>query len=724
MRVAARRGPALPGAGYPMAAVCEGPQGTPRMSDFLRGISLQYSCDELDRATHGWNASRKLGSGSYGSVYKGELEDGSEVAVKVIDLKAVGAQGQDPEMAGFEDEVKTLSKFRHPNLVTLLGWGKQAHYRYLIYELLSGGDAFQRVHLSKTSKGAKPFQWYERVSVLLDAATGLSHMHNSRPKAFHRDIKAANILLDRHGTAKMADFGLSCTASQCPDGKDHRHVDVKVVSGTPGYACPIYAKTGRVTEASEVYSFGMVMLELMTGIPPAMSARNGGIVYPIANTIAPRSPGALERTMQNVDAHANFPSALLSELAALALRCADPVNDQTRPRFVEVVRALRSLAERFPKPGLDPDMLGLRGISMDGSTLSGGCSPQSVEAARIAGSTASSSSSPAGASAGEAPYYLEVVAAEGFDVAAFPTSFRRLQLSSFAGDGFSPSSPGSLMVAPVGRQHQPEFFEAWLPDPQLLQCVSRTAFNLVWLAGSSPGTATAPRLVPRGANDIAVNGQVPARTPEGTTLAPGVEIGFPYKATEGGLVFFLRLRLLQVDSDASSAAASLVAVGDTAPLPRFASDRSLPQAPRAAGPASWTLRCVHAEGATQEELVALGPEFCDLLVSEADPVPLAVGRQHQQRRFDALLAKSLPCMSFISRTHMRVEAQRNAVQVTNLSQNPVYIDREPLAKGEVRQLSRGQVLSFARLEGTSHVLFLSFAVCSGEHPLQDTPEEA
>merc|ERR1719352_2115691 len=104
-------------------------------------------------------------------------------------------------------------------------------------------------------------------------------MHNSKPKGFHRDIKAANILTDKHGTAKMADFGLSCTSKA---GSDNLHVTCKTISGTPGYACPIYSKTGRVTEGSEVYSFGMVLIELLTGLAPAAAdpQRPGGVIYP------------------------------------------------------------------------------------------------------------------------------------------------------------------------------------------------------------------------------------------------------------------------------------------------------------------------------------------------------------------------------------------------------------------------------------------------------------
>ncbi|CAJ1417256.1 unnamed protein product, partial [Effrenium voratum] len=178
----------------------------------------------------------------------------------------------------------------HPHLVTLLGWGQHGLHRYLVYEYLSGGDVFQRLH--KCHTGQRTFLWHERLSVLQHAASGLSHLHNSTPKAFHRDIKSANILLDRHGTAKMADFGLACTGRH-----GAQNVTVKSVGGTPGYKCPIYERSGLCTEGSEVYSFGMVMLEVITGLSPSSTDPKvpGGLTFPIAERVAPNLPGALQR---------------------------------------------------------------------------------------------------------------------------------------------------------------------------------------------------------------------------------------------------------------------------------------------------------------------------------------------------------------------------------------------------------------------------------------------
>lgn len=319
-------------------------------SSQLRAVSLEYSHSDLTAATRNWSPSRRLGSGKHGSVFKGELKDGSEVAVKAIDLAAVIGSGDAPEDAGFDEEVIMLSKFRHPNLVTLLGWGSHKSYRYLIYELLAGGDLFRRLHRSRSSN-PRPFLWHERLSVCLNAATGLSHMHNSTPKAFHRDIKSANILLDRHGTAKMADFGLSCSSGYA--GADH--VDVRYASGTPGYRCPLYERSGRVTEASEAYSFCMVILEVLLGLDPsaADSKVPGGLIFPIADAVSPGQSGAEDRCLKALDKVAGWPIELAKELISLAIRGTNAQDEKKRPSFVEIVRGLRSLSERYPQGYVD-----------------------------------------------------------------------------------------------------------------------------------------------------------------------------------------------------------------------------------------------------------------------------------------------------------------------------------------------------------------------------------
>jgi len=161
-------------------------------------------------------------------------------------------------------------------------------------------------------------------------------MVNSQPKAFHRDIKPPNILLDANGTAKMADFGLAGTVKQ----KGKGHLTVEEISGTPGYADPQYIQSGRVTEASEVYSFGTVLLELLMNERPALCGPKGDIIYPLVQVVQPGAPGALERILGRLDAQASWPRPPVEELSELALRC---VSTRGRPAFEEVVETLRRL---------------------------------------------------------------------------------------------------------------------------------------------------------------------------------------------------------------------------------------------------------------------------------------------------------------------------------------------------------------------------------------------
>merc|ERR1719245_1171465 len=118
------------------------------------------------------------------------------------------------------------------------------------------------------------FMWSQRLNVSLDSALGLSHLHHSTPQVFHRDVKTQNILMDKNGTGKVADFGLACLAQV-----NKRSLAVQQTSGTIGYADPLYIRTGVVTEKSEVYSLGMVLLEVLTGRPPALQHPSGRIEY-------------------------------------------------------------------------------------------------------------------------------------------------------------------------------------------------------------------------------------------------------------------------------------------------------------------------------------------------------------------------------------------------------------------------------------------------------------
>lgn len=141
----------------------------------LEQLSLQYSFAEVVAATDGFRREQLLGSGNFGKVYRGILRDGTEVAVKVLSNKG--------DM-GFEEEVRVLSRFRHPNLVTLLGFSRdpEGERRCLLYEYLAGGDVQQRLERCSRDSQRFPFPADLRLSVALDAATGLAHLHRASPK--------------------------------------------------------------------------------------------------------------------------------------------------------------------------------------------------------------------------------------------------------------------------------------------------------------------------------------------------------------------------------------------------------------------------------------------------------------------------------------------------------------------------------------------------------------
>lgn len=281
----------------------------------LNRISQEFRIEDIAEATAHFSQENRLGEGTYGTVFRGTLRDGTEVAIKTL---------SQPKEGGFREEVEVLSKFRHPNLVILLGFARNGRERYLVYELLPGGD----IH-SRLAKDVG-FRWKERLNVLLDAALGLSHLHGSRPQVFHRDVKTQNILMDRNGTGKVADFGLACLAQQ-----NQNSLMVSQTSGTIGYADPLYIRTGVVTEGSEVYSFGMVMLETLTGRPPALQHPSGRIEYQFDHL-----RGDMARVLPMVDPRGAWPEQIRDALGMMSLRCISE-QAETRPHFVEIVTTLR-----------------------------------------------------------------------------------------------------------------------------------------------------------------------------------------------------------------------------------------------------------------------------------------------------------------------------------------------------------------------------------------------
>lgn len=292
----------------------------------LNSLCKEYTYQSLASATGGFRPANIIGKGSFGAVYRGILEDQTDVAIKVI---------SNPQVSGFEDEVRMLTKYRHPNLVMLLGYGRNGNQRLLVYEYMDNGDCEKRL---KSAELSSSFTWQQRLSVLLDACRGIAYLTSSSPAAFHRDIKPSNILLDRNMTAKMADFGL---ARELPS-LNTSSVHVKNTAGTIGYACHHYIKNAEVSEATEIYSFGICMLEFLSNHPPAVADP----VFPSkVRFLVDSIQGNLANVINLVDRRAAWPDTIVLQIAETILQCLSS-DLSNRPTFCAVVKKLRDLNER------------------------------------------------------------------------------------------------------------------------------------------------------------------------------------------------------------------------------------------------------------------------------------------------------------------------------------------------------------------------------------------
>ncbi|KAF8095876.1 hypothetical protein N665_0320s0005 [Sinapis alba] len=212
-----------------------------------------FTYDELSIATEGFSQSNLLGQGGFGYVHKGVLTSGKEVAVK--SLKAGSGQGE----REFQAEVEIISRVHHRHLVSLVGYCIYGGQRLLVYEFLPNNTLEFHLH----GKGRPVLDWHIRVKIALGSARGLAYLHEDcHPRIIHRDIKAANILLDFSFETQVADFGLAKLSQD-----NYTHVSTRVM-GTFGYLAPEYASSGKLSDKSDVFSFGVMLLELITGRPP------------------------------------------------------------------------------------------------------------------------------------------------------------------------------------------------------------------------------------------------------------------------------------------------------------------------------------------------------------------------------------------------------------------------------------------------------------------------
>ncbi|XP_042502884.1 probable serine/threonine-protein kinase PBL7 [Macadamia integrifolia] len=298
------------------------------------GLQL-FTFKQLHSATGGFSKSNVIGHGGFGSVYRGVLSDGRKVAVKLMDQ--AGKQGEEE----FKMEVELLGRLRSPYLLGLLGYGSDNSHKLLVYEFMSNGGLQEHLYPSGgSSTGMTKLDWDTRLRIGLEAAKGLEYLHEHvSPPVIHRDFKSSNILLDKNFHAKVSDFGLAKLGSEKAGG----HVSTRVL-GTQGYVAPEYALTGHLTTKSDVYSYGVVLLELLTGRVPVDMKRAPGEGV-LVSWALPRLTDR-EKVEQIMDPalEGQYSMKEVIQVAAIAAMCVQPEADY-RPLMADVVQSLVPLVK-------------------------------------------------------------------------------------------------------------------------------------------------------------------------------------------------------------------------------------------------------------------------------------------------------------------------------------------------------------------------------------------
>ncbi|XBI14940.1 hypothetical protein VPH35_057448 [Triticum aestivum] len=298
----------------------------------LDGSPHIFTFEELEVATDGFSASRELGDGGFGTVYKGKLKDGRVVAVKRL------YKNNYRRVQQFLNEVDILSRLLHQNLVILYGCtSRMSRDLLLVYEFIANGTVADHLHGSRSAE--RGLTWPLRLNIAIETAEALAYLH--AVEIIHRDVKTTNILLDNSFHVKVADFGLSRLFPL-----EVTHVST-VPQGTPGYVDPVYHQCYKLTDKSDVYSFGVVLVELISSKPAVDMSRSHSEIN-LANMALNRIQN--HEVVQLVDPELGYDTdpetkRTIDCVAEVAFQCLQMDRD-LRPSIKEVVEILTCVRNR------------------------------------------------------------------------------------------------------------------------------------------------------------------------------------------------------------------------------------------------------------------------------------------------------------------------------------------------------------------------------------------
>ncbi|XP_019422524.1 PREDICTED: probable serine/threonine-protein kinase PBL7 isoform X2 [Lupinus angustifolius] len=299
-----------------------------------KGLQV-FTFKQLHSATGGFSKSNVVGHGGFGLVYQGVLNDGRKVAIKFMDQ--AGKQGEEE----FRVEVELLSRLHSPYLLALFGYCSDSNHKLLVYEFMANGGLQEHLYpISNSNVTPVKLDWETRLRIALEAAKGLEYLHEHvSPPVIHRDFKSSNILLDKKFHAKVSDFGLAKLGPDRAGG----HVSTRVL-GTQGYVAPEYALTGHLTTKSDVYSYGVVLLELLTGRVPVDMKRPPGEGVLVSWALPLLTDREKVVKIMDPALEGQYSMKEVIQVAAIAAMCVQPEADY-RPLMADVVQSLVPLVK-------------------------------------------------------------------------------------------------------------------------------------------------------------------------------------------------------------------------------------------------------------------------------------------------------------------------------------------------------------------------------------------